>query len=193
MKLGNQIIDTLIEFIQGPCRENQRALISAKIIDNCRNFLLDFQITNNEADLISRGFDLEDDDHLESINETKQGIVTLLLSLLEGTPDSDIINRMSQSLDFTLMKERMAEVYTEFIISLMKIKNPKEDLVLSMSITYVDKYLKQDSFDENLQEGFDIYILLNDLADNSVMARENLDESQFTLEQKRAYDFFENH
>ena len=34
MDLGGQIIDTWIELIQGPCRGNQKALISAKIIDN---------------------------------------------------------------------------------------------------------------------------------------------------------------
>lgn len=37
--LGNQMMDTLTEFIQGPCKENQRALVNAKVIDNCRDLI----------------------------------------------------------------------------------------------------------------------------------------------------------
>lgn len=37
--LGQQLIDTLIEVIQGPCKENQRRLVEAKIIDCCRDLV----------------------------------------------------------------------------------------------------------------------------------------------------------
>jgi len=40
--LGNQLLDTLTELIQGPCRDNQRALIGAKVIDNCRDLISSF-------------------------------------------------------------------------------------------------------------------------------------------------------
>ena len=92
MDLGGQIIDTLVELIQGPCRGNQKALISAKIIDNSRDFIAEYQEVGMEFEMKSRGFDLENDEHLDMINETKQKLVTLLLSLLEGPADPDIIN-----------------------------------------------------------------------------------------------------
>lgn len=37
--MGNQMIDTLIELIQGPCKENQATLVSSKVIDNCRDLI----------------------------------------------------------------------------------------------------------------------------------------------------------
>jgi RyR and IP3R Homology associated len=33
------MLDTLVELIQGPCKENQRSLVSSKSIDNCRDIL----------------------------------------------------------------------------------------------------------------------------------------------------------
>jgi len=38
-EMGYQMIDTLIELIQGPCKENQRTLVSSKVIDNCRDLI----------------------------------------------------------------------------------------------------------------------------------------------------------
>lgn len=38
-ELGNQIIETLVEFVQGPCTESQRTLVDTKSIDCCRDLL----------------------------------------------------------------------------------------------------------------------------------------------------------
>lgn len=37
--LGQQLIDTLVEVIQGPCKMNQKRLVEAKIIDCCRDLI----------------------------------------------------------------------------------------------------------------------------------------------------------
>lgn len=37
--LGMQLIDTLIEVVQGPCKLNQKRLVEAKIIDCCRDLI----------------------------------------------------------------------------------------------------------------------------------------------------------
>ena len=39
IELGHQIVDTIIEVIQGPCKENQRALVNAKILDSSREYI----------------------------------------------------------------------------------------------------------------------------------------------------------
>jgi len=36
---GLQLIDTLIEAVQGPCKLNQKQLVEAKIIDCCRDLV----------------------------------------------------------------------------------------------------------------------------------------------------------
>jgi hypothetical protein len=81
--LGQQMIDSLIEFIQGPCKGNQDALISAKIIDSSRDFIAGFEKPN---EFLPLGF-AEDDEDIEKISEFKSKFVTLLLSLLEGDLD----------------------------------------------------------------------------------------------------------
>ena len=37
--LGHQLVDTIVECIQGPCKDNQRTLVSAKILDSCRELI----------------------------------------------------------------------------------------------------------------------------------------------------------
>ena len=111
LDFGDQLIDTMTEVIQGPCRENQKALIAAKTIDFSRDFINSFNAVENRHDLQKRQFDPESADDMHEVNELKKKLVTLLLSLLEGTPDPEIISRMSQSLDFELMKARMRLVY----------------------------------------------------------------------------------
>ena len=38
-QLGMQLINTLIEVVQGPCKLNQKRLVEAKIIDCCRDLI----------------------------------------------------------------------------------------------------------------------------------------------------------
>jgi len=46
--MGQQIIDTLIEVVQGPCKLNQKRLVDAKIIDCCRDLIQQGQLSMNE-------------------------------------------------------------------------------------------------------------------------------------------------
>ena len=48
------MMETLTEFIQGPCKENQRALVNAKVIDNCRDLIS--QGTTSDRELKEKGF-----------------------------------------------------------------------------------------------------------------------------------------
>lgn len=68
----------MIEFVQGPCPENQDTLVHCKIIENCKDFLTMF--TPESGDLLLKGFDNES----AQIDEMKQKCVVLLSSLLEG-------------------------------------------------------------------------------------------------------------
>ena len=108
--LGQQMIDSLIEFIQGPCQGNQDALISAKIIDSSRDFIAGFEKPNEYLPL---GF-ADDEEDNEKISEFKSKFVTLLLSLLEGDLDIPKIQKMSNALDYTVVKDRMLAVFTVF-------------------------------------------------------------------------------
>ena len=53
----NQIVDTLTEAIQGPCKLNQKALVNAKLIDSSREYITCFE---KDSELIPLGFDDDD-------------------------------------------------------------------------------------------------------------------------------------
>lgn len=93
---------------------NQKALTNAKILDCSREFIAGFE---NENEIKHLGFLNEED--LESLAEFKMKIVTLLTSLLEGEIDMDIMQRMSVSMDFSIMKSRMETVFTNFVKDLL--------------------------------------------------------------------------
>jgi len=90
----NQLVETLTESIQGPCKLNQKALVNAKILDSSREYIANFEKPNEIEHL---GFNTEEE--IEGIGELKGKIVTLLTSLLEGEIDMDIITRMVFSFD----------------------------------------------------------------------------------------------
>lgn len=95
--IGHQLIDTLIESIQGPCKGNQRAMVQAKIFDSSREY-----ISGYEQEIEHLGFTSDED--FDSLQEFKQKVVTLLVSLLEGEIDMEIMNRMAFSLDMAVIK-----------------------------------------------------------------------------------------
>jgi hypothetical protein len=154
----NQLVETLTESIQGPCKLNQKALVNAKILDSSREYIANFEKPNEIEHL---GFNSEEE--IEGIGELKGKIVTLLTSLLEGEIDMDIITRMVFSFDQQVMKERMLTVYREFCCILLE----KDDIVIqNLSINQINKRLAKDSFDCVIAEAFEIYILMHSLADS---------------------------
>ena len=60
----------------------------------------------------------------------KKKIVTLLLSLLEGESDADIVYRMSISLDFAILKDRLLVVMKDFAAKQLRLKIDPQDLSL---------------------------------------------------------------
>lgn len=94
--VGNQLVETIVEAIQGPCKENQRTLVNAKILDTCRELV---NMLSKRENLEPLGFvpkDLEiasedDEDVLEVLDEFISKIATMLVSLLEGEQDIEIL------------------------------------------------------------------------------------------------------
>lgn len=53
VQMGHQILDSIIEVIQGPCKENQRSLVNAKILDTCREMI---NLLSKQENLKALGF-----------------------------------------------------------------------------------------------------------------------------------------
>ena len=75
----------------------------------------------------------------------------MLTSLLEGEFDMEIMYRMSFSLDMSVMKERMVNVYRKFAEELLGEENI--DLT-ELTINRLNNYLEKNSFDGNIGEAF---------------------------------------
>jgi hypothetical protein len=132
----------------------------------------------------------EEAEDLESLNEFKRKIVTLLTSLLEGEVDLNIMLRMANSLDFYVMKERMVSVFTQFSLEILEVN---EVDITELSLNKLNNRLKKNSFDGNIAEAFGIFILMHSLADTVKEAEAHLERAAFTPTQLKAFEFVRSH
>lgn len=176
LPIGLQLLDTLVETVQGPCRENQRLLAQPKSIENCRDVLLALR---DPSDRAMRGF--SENSHA-GISALKFKAVSLLLSLLEGELDPEITKHIAESLDFETCKARMAEVFQEFL----------REMGLEEGQDALKGRLKKDSFKGDVQEGFNLFCLLSKLADDFPPARPHLTHFS-SPDHRSAFQFFSSH
>jgi len=66
----------------------------------------------------AEGEDSEEEDPIEVLDEFIQKIATMVVSLLEGEEDVEILQRMNFSLQFSDLKNRMLNVFGNFLIKL---------------------------------------------------------------------------
>ena len=87
--------------------------------------------------------------------------MTLLLSLLEGDLDLQKVQDMSSALDFTVVKDRMLNVFTIFAKSILEV----EELdIANLKTVAVSSRLQKDSFESSINEAFELFILMKTLA-----------------------------
>ena len=91
--LGIQILDFLIESVQGPCNENQCDLVENGIVDQISDFISQYTLNIH---LKRRGFTGK---NKSKVDEQSSCATELILSLLEANDDQDIITRIKTSVD----------------------------------------------------------------------------------------------
>lgn len=84
-----------------------------------------------------------------------------MLSLLEGDLDIPKIHKMSNALDYTVVKDRMLAVFTVFA---EKILEQSDIDIASLTLSQVNNRLIRDSFEGPINEAFELYILMQTLA-----------------------------
>lgn len=91
----------------------------------------------------------------------------LLLSIIEGPIDTEIIKSITISLDdFVVIMERLNYVYCNFVENELN-QNPK-----TTTLSQVNDCLVKESFDgDEVLEGFDIFILVKSLSDCNPAAK----------------------
>jgi hypothetical protein len=186
--LGIQIIETLTEFVQGPCRENQSALIQLDIFARVNDLQT---CLSNTAEHEIRGFKQDAEvpgklnaSSIEEIGKLSAATVVFLLALLDGDTDVDTLSRISTTLNFKLIKERMFQVFARFVEDVLKLN------VAEVTLEKIRDRLQKDSFKGSIEEGFNLCILLNKIADHYPAARAHIKKPSFTKEEFFAYKFF---
>ena len=85
-------------------------MVTSKVIDNCRDLISQ---GSQERELRIKGFF---GDKIELLDGLKQKAVMLLLSIIEGPIDNEIMKTITVSLDdFLVVMERLNYVYYKFI------------------------------------------------------------------------------
>lgn len=121
ISIGHGIVDAITESVQGPCKDNQITLTQAKILDSSREFIANFDDKSQCGSLgfePNEGEDSEEEDMIEVLDEFIQKIATMIVSLLEGEEDVEILQRMNFSLQISDLKNRMLNVFGNFLINL---------------------------------------------------------------------------
>ncbi|KAL3669646.1 hypothetical protein V7S43_005030 [Phytophthora oleae] len=135
MGLITQLFETITEYCQGPCVEAQETVANYKFISAVNA-------------LLTHTFVQHDTRAQLAVQQLRAAIVVTLLSLLEGRSDHAIHSQLVQELNFEALKMNLVEVYVHF---------------LHKRGTYAGNVnCSQDSY---LTMGFNIYILLQQLAD----------------------------
>lgn len=89
----------------------------------------------------------------------------LLISLIEGEVDLNIMTQMAFSLDIGVLKERMLTVYKNFIAEVRGKERGGQVDVNTVSLITVMKEMRRNSFDFTIKDAFQIFILFNSMRD----------------------------
>ncbi|GMF10637.1 unnamed protein product [Phytophthora lilii] len=135
MGLITQLFETITEYCQGPCVEAQETVANYKFISAVNA-------------LLTHSFEQHDTRTQLAVHQLRAAIVITLLSLLEGRSDRALHTQLVQELNFEALKMNLVDVYMHFLL--------KHGAYAGNSKCSNDFYLTM---------GFNIYILLQQLAD----------------------------
>ncbi|KAL4441627.1 hypothetical protein ABPG74_021559 [Tetrahymena malaccensis] len=186
--LGQQMIDLLIESLQGPCQMNQKCLSDNRIVDYIKELLSTF---NQESDYEKRG--ILEDDLKDQIDEMVSKSTILLVSLLEGNTEQQIPLYIDQQLDYGFIRQFLTNQFQQFVT---------EDLEMSIRNVSIKEIIekvseKKQEFSGQIEMAFNMFILLATISDQLKRLNPDLvSEAQKCLEQKtenmedKAIEFF---
>lgn len=90
----------------------------------------------------------------------KSKAIILLLALLEGMPNESVLQRICSSLDFDVLKERIVQVFWNFVNEELNLDPEK------VSYGEIKEKLRQKcTLEGSVEEGFNIYIAFQKMQD----------------------------
>lgn len=126
----SQCLDTLTEFIQGPCMKNQEYVIDGKFLElACTLLSLDEKSGTAEvykfikkteyADTVSDTLSPEEEETLYltgwMVAHLKYKCMITILSLLEGRKDDYVLTRLIRTFNIEILKENLKSIYMSYV------------------------------------------------------------------------------
>ena len=182
LALGDQILEFLIEAVQGPCAENQKTLVLSKVINSCMDYATVFRKISEQH---RRGFN--NDEQMEDLAASINKALKLLYSLLEGNTDQSITSEMCTRIDFKYLIHKLSDDFASFC--------QRKGINLESKISSINESLKskKDPFDDQILESFGVFILLRTLADKSKSVENMMKKgAEVTTTQRNALQFFKS-
>ena len=126
----SQCLDTLTEFIQGPCMKNQESIIDGKFLELASTLLaLDENSSNcTTYEIIKKAEFL--DETLEKVPSEEEDpkcwtgwmvahikykCMITILSLVEGRTDTYVITRLTRAFNIEILKENLKSIYIAYV------------------------------------------------------------------------------
>lgn len=118
----SQCFDTLTEYIQGPCRENQKAIIDSRFLEVASGLLS----IDEKSDCLAKYENLVGESGKATgksenclsgwmIAHLKYKCMITIQSLLEGQIDNYVITRMIRALNIEIFKENLISLYLSYL------------------------------------------------------------------------------
>jgi hypothetical protein len=154
-KLGEQILDFLVESVQGPCFENQKKLFDSKIVDLGKDFLLEEHLDIDTS--VPMAKILAKADMIAIVKK----VIKLILSLFEGH-DGKEWSAWFSSINFNflicyLTEELVRHFYIKYKFDIRLNPNITVDTLASM--------IKDPIFNQEIEEAFEIYFFIHTVND----------------------------
>ncbi|EGR30411.1 MIR domain protein [Ichthyophthirius multifiliis] len=148
IKNMTQCFDTLTEYIQGPCKENQMALIQDNFLDLASSLLsIDEVMEDQEAEKALPKWE---------IAKLKYKCSITLISLLEGRKkEDDIVVKMIKSINYEIIKRNIVDIY-----HLYKIIG-KQNYNKELFNHFDDEQNEENQQGFIIETGFNLYIILS--------------------------------
>eukprot|EP01017_Pseudomicrothorax_dubius_P023568 TRINITY_DN2514_c0_g2_i1.p1 TRINITY_DN2514_c0_g2~~TRINITY_DN2514_c0_g2_i1.p1 ORF type:complete len:954 (+),score=250.24 TRINITY_DN2514_c0_g2_i1:65-2926(+) len=173
-----QVMNFLIESLQGPCQGNQRDMALNRIVDIAKDLL---GLFDKKTEFMKRGL-IEEEDKAKA-RKLANMCGKLMVSLIEGnTSEAEVL---SKNLDFNYLKEKLKDNLADYLAEL-RLHNmaPLDDIHERLPADFPEEFL----------ESFNLFILMKTLADSSEYAKSEFESKEFmTAELGHALEFYQSY
>lgn len=153
--LGSIMLDFIIESTQGPCELNQKEFYYNKVVDYSKDFMNDF---TTAREFESKGFKGES---RQAVDDLITKTIRMLNALLEANNDKQILESISNNIEFEYLIKKLTKKFTEIFDHLNLQESHKDYTVATLQ-----RHIESAEFEDVFSEAFEIYFFVQNIQDS---------------------------